>query len=124
MIVGGCFYDSLQKTDLIYFAMSKDISDDSINNIWQMAKIALPFTLCKCKCMITHQSTNNPKLIILGGQKNKSLEDSNIFLEYKLSDIMGYHTFQRFILDFTKVIMSQNTNLFCVWVCVCVFVCV
>ena len=85
----------------IYYAMSKDMCDNKMNNIWQLSNILLPCDLSHCKCLITHQSTNNPKLLILGGISNYSLQ--NTFLEHDICDIVGKDTFNRFILNFTKV---------------------
>ena len=56
--------------------------------------------------MITHQSTEHPKLMVLGGRQRKPI---NSHLEYELRDIIGNDTFAQFMLNFTKV-MSQQTH--------------
>ena len=88
--------------------MSKDVCYDSMHNIWQLSQIRLPQSLRNCKCMITHQSTNNPKLIILGGIAGEYGEYKKTFLEYNLSDILDVATFLRFMFNFKKVKQTQK----------------
>ena len=134
--MGGWDCETWKKSDKIYYALSTDICNDSINNIWHISHILLPFPLKACKCMITHQSTKNPKLIILGGL-NENNEKTNLFLQYKICDIIGNDKYSRFILDLKKVCKNKTTFLllfcfaFLLWfcfcfcfVCVCVCVCV
>ena len=81
--------------------MSKDLNDSTKNNIWQMSNISLPKRLKGCKCMITHKNTKNPKVIVLGCSGYYFIP----FLEYELCDIIGYHTFQSFMVDLATVIL-------------------
>ena len=86
----------------IYYCVSNDInnknSDKNNQSIWQSSLIKLPFALIYCQCIITHQKSKNPKLIILGGDNQKN-QATNTYLEYNLCDIMGYENFYRFIID-------------------------
>ena len=110
--------------DKIYFAMSKDLlcNNNSIASIWQTSQIVLPQALHQCKCLITHQNTNNPKLIVLGGCDCTN-QTTKTFLEFELCDIIGYNTFIRFMLNFEKVKQKIKIYLFVSFFCVCV-VCV
>ena len=110
--MGGINNDTNNSADSIYYAVSTDInknSDIKNNNIWQKSEISLPYPLRECKCMITHQSTKYPKIIILGGYN-----ETNIFLEFQLSHVIGKDRFIYFMLDFKQVI----THIF--FLCVCV----
>ena len=98
----GGLISSRFKTDKIYYAMSKDMCCHSITNIWQMSQISLPVFLQGCKCMILEQSTEYPKLIILGGGQSY-YQGTQTHLKYELYDILGYDTFNRFMLGFNKV---------------------
>ena len=70
IIVGNQKLDN-ENRDKIYYAMSKDMlykSYDVMNqSIWRLSNIKLQPYLQDTLCMITHQNTTNPKLIILGG---------------------------------------------------------
>ena len=100
--MGGRYW--LDYIDDIYYGMSKDLCIDNIDNIWQKSQISLPDKgITNSKCMITHQTTFNPKLIILGGYDRAFQKGTTIFFEYQLSDIIGFDTFYRFMLDFNTV---------------------
>ena len=107
IIVGGYKYEFNDYCDTIYYAMSKDISDSKINNIWQLSQIRLPYPLFDCKCIITHQSTHNPKLIVLGGKNIARIGKMTMHLEFELPQIIGYHTWKRFIFNIVTVIVSD-----------------
>ena len=97
IIIAGGRESILAVSKKIYYAMSKDICNNSIDNIWQISEVSLPREMSRCKCIITHESTMNPKFIILGGQDR--------FLEYDLRDIIGDNTFKHFMLDFLTVML-------------------
>ena len=104
VIVGGVA-NTRELRQTIYFAVSNDLRDNKIENIWQQSNITLPYGLYHGSCIITHKSTNNPKLIILGGARKRKSEYSltKTYLEYDLLDILGLDTFKRFMMDFHKV---------------------
>ena len=76
--------------------------DYKMENIWQISQISLPFTLSRCTCLITQQSTKQPKLIILGGQ-TATTQITKTYLEYNISDIIGYDKFKCFMIDVKQV---------------------
>ena len=82
--------------------MSKDMCDNTIKNIWRLSEIKLNQSLCHCTCVITAQNTWHPTLFVLGGY-NKYDHATKAHLQYDLCDIMGYHTFYRFMIDLKQV---------------------
>ena len=99
VIVGGMSASSgYQKPqNIIYYCVSCDINNENVTNLWQQSKITLDIPLLNCKCIITHQSTDNPKLIVLGGDDNNDYETS-IHREYDIRQIMGDdHKFNTFM---------------------------
>ena len=52
LIVGGTNLDAKQ-SDLIYYAMSKDINNKNISNLWHISDVKLPHSLQECLCLIT-----------------------------------------------------------------------
>ena len=111
VIAGGRINPFGLPTNKIYYAMSKDICNDSIDNIWQISKVSLSIALSLCKCMITHESTMNPKFIVLGGE-NPLRRATYTYAEYNLYDITGNDTFKRFMLDFLKVMFDFSHIVF------------
>ena len=83
--------------------MSKDMCDNKMQSIWRLSQMTLEHNLYGCKCMITHQNTNNPKLIVLGGCNGNDNDYTKTHLEFNLSDVIGWDTFIRFYLCFIKV---------------------
>ena len=78
--------------------MSKDINNDNTtNSIWQLSQISMPYPSQNCKCLISHQTTKNPKLFILGGNGIQT------YLQYELRDVLGIKTWWHFNLDLTQV---------------------
>lgn len=94
----------------IYYAVSNDLCNKKMKNIWRISKVSLPYEICDCKCMITHQNTMHPKLVIVGDETDDTTIKNNhrMHLEYDLSDIMKDRTTNAFpafmdILNFKKV---------------------
>ena len=104
VIVGGWDDTTKEKSNEIYYCVSNDINNKNNNDqsIWQLSLIKLPFALCDCQCMITDKKNKNPKLIILGG-RNETGNPTKAYFEYNLSDIIGYDTFNRFMIDLKQV---------------------
>ena len=77
--------------------MSSDLNNKNVTNLWQQSKITLDIPLSGCKCIITQQSTDNPKLIVLGGNDNKR-NNTDIHREYGIREIIGDdHKFNMFM---------------------------
>ena len=105
MIVGGYNANRHRKSNEIYYCVSNDINNKNNSenqSIWRLSLIELPFLISACQCIITDKKNKNAKLIILGG-KNQNYRETHAYLEYNLCDIIGYHTFYRFIIDMKQV---------------------
>ena len=96
--------------------MSKDMCDEKMKNIWRLSKMKIPCNLRNCTCLITQQSTQNPKVIIIGGSNDRWPVFEEYF-EFFLFDIMGKHSFYRFMIDY-KQVMSHLFIYFFVLFCV------
>ena len=81
-----------------------------MHNIWQMSQISLPKSLSHCKCMITQQNTENPKVIILCGKTNFK-DVTNERLKYDLQTIIGNRNFKHFMMHIEEVI--SHSFFFC-----------
>ena len=102
MIVGGFNVKTNKMSNEIYYCVSNDINIKNNQSIWQLCLIKLPLVLSDCQCIITDQKSNNPKLIILGGN-NENNNNIDTYLVYNLCDMIGYDTFNHFIIDMRRV---------------------
>ena len=103
VIVGGYDKSNNKLSNEIYYCVSNDINNKNNNqSIWQLSVIKLPLVLCDCQCIITNKESRNPKLIVLGGESAIRMK-TDIYLEYNLCDVIGYDTFNRFIIDIKQV---------------------
>ena len=132
IITGGFIPEARENTDKIVYAMSDDLRNDKIDNIWRVSKIKLPMQLCECACLITNKSSRNPKLFVIGGMDTDSMSQNNHW-EYELSQIVDLFTFTLFMMD-AKMVCFLLCLLFflrlrfffspqclaCVCACVCI----
>ena len=77
------------------------------DNIWHCSEIKLPMPLLNCECIIYGRDTDNPKLLIMGG--NNRFKYQNSQLEFSLYNVMGFEKYNQFVTQMPNV-NNQNIN--------------
>ena len=118
-IVGGSYQSSHGKgpkryLQTIFYAKSNDLNPVPA---WEMSKILLPFQIKCCECIITEKNTNDPTLVILGGQDSADSNCRN-YWEYKISEVVGDQYLKQFMDNSND--FSQRVNPLYIYICVCV----